>query len=206
MHYFEVPKLQKWFHNEINHSTLLDTKWCLRVFRSISQTFNTLNEAKLLFQTWMHCFWVSKLGKWFRYEIIHSNPLDSRGCLRVFRSISQTFDWSNEAKLVFSAGMHYLIPKLRKWFRNEINHSTPLQPKWCLVVFWSISQNFVTSKEAKIVYRAWMDYFRVPKLGKWFLNEIIHSCPLDPRGCLRVFRSISQPFCTWNATKLVFRT
>ena len=207
MHYFEVPKLQKWFRNKINHSTPLDTKRCLRVFRSISQTFNTLNEAKLVFQTWMHYFRVSKLGKWFRNEIIHSNPLDPTWCLRVFRSTSQTFDTSNEAKLVFWVGMHYFeIPKLQKWFCNEISHSMPLDPKWYLRVFRSISQNFDTSNEAKLVFRPWMHYFGLPKLQMWFCNEIIHSTPLDQKWCLEVFRSNSQTFGMSNDAKFVFRT
>ena len=49
MHYFWVQNLQKWFRNEIYHSTLLDPKRCLRVFPSILQTFQASNDQKLVF-------------------------------------------------------------------------------------------------------------------------------------------------------------
>ena len=95
---------------------------------------------------------------------------------------------------------------LQKWFRNEINHCTPLDPKWYFGVFRSFSKNFSTSNEAKLVFRAWMHYFRVPKLRKWFRNKINHSTPHDPKWCLREFQSISQTFGTSNDAKDVCRT
>ena len=206
MIYFEVPKLRKWFHNEIKHSTPLEPKRCLMVFRSFSKNFGTWNEAKLVFRTWMHYFRVPKLRKWFRNKINHSTALDPKRCLRVFRSITQTFDMSNETKVMFRAWMHYFgVPELRKRFRNKINQSTPLDPKGCLRVFRSISQTFGTSNVAKVVFRAWMHYFEVPMLQKWFRSKINNSTILDLKRCLRVFRSISKTFGTSNEEKLVFR-
>ena len=191
MLYIKVPNLRKWFRNENNHSTPLHHKLCLSVFRSISQTFGTSNEAKLVFRAWMHYFGVPKLRKWFQNKINNSTPLDPKWCLWVFRSFSQTFGLLNEAKLVFRARMHYFgVLKFQKWFRNEINNSTPVDPKGYLSVFRSISQTFGTSNEAKLVLRAWMHYFGVPNLRKWFRNEIYHSTQLDPKWFLTVFLSI----------------
>ena len=121
------------------------------------------------------------------------------GCPHQFRSISQTFDTSNEANLMFRARIHYFrIPKLQKCFRNEINHSTPLEPKWCLRVFRSILQTFDTSNEAKLVFQAWMHYFKVTKLRKWFHNEVNHSTPLDPQI---MFESVSEHFANLQHVK-----
>jgi hypothetical protein len=64
----------------------LDRKWCLGVFRSISQTFDRYTYAKLVFRVWIHCFGVPKLWS------IHSTPLDPNCCLGVFQSILLTFD------------------------------------------------------------------------------------------------------------------
>jgi hypothetical protein len=83
MHYFGVPKFWS------IHSTPLDPKWCLRVFRNILLTFSTLKDEKLVFQAWMHYFEVPKLWS------VHSIPLDSKWCLGVFWSILIV------AKLVF---------------------------------------------------------------------------------------------------------
>ena len=164
------------------------------IFECVSehfQTFDMSKEAKLVFRAWMHYFEVPMLWEWFRNEINYPSPIDPKRCLRVFWSISQTFGTSNEAKLMFRAWMHYFgVSMLRKWFRNEINHSTPVNPKWYLSVFRSISQTFGTSKEAKLVFRAWMHYFREPKLRKWYHHEINHSTLLDPKRCFRVFWSI----------------
>ena len=199
MDYFGVPKLRKWFRNEINHSTPLDPKRGFGVFRTISQIFGTLNEAKLVFRAWMHYFKVPKLWKWFCNEKNYPNP--TKRCLRVFWSVSQTFGTLNEVKLVFRAWMHYFrVPKLRKWFHNEINHSTPLDPKRCLRVFCIISQTFYTSNEAKLVFRDYMHFFRVPKLRKWFRYEINHSTPLNPNNLWECFGAFLKPSArqTWQ--------
>ena len=206
MHYFGVPKLRRWFRNEYTNSTPLNPKWCLGVLRSISQTFGMWKDGELVFQAWMHYFGVSKLRKWFRNEYSHSTPLDRKWWLGVLRSISQTFGMWKDAKLVFQARMHYFgVPKLWRWFRNEYTHSNPLDPKWCLGVLRSISQTFGMWKDAKLVFQAWMHYFGVPKLRKWFRNEYTHSTPLDRKWWLGVLRSISQTFGMWKDAKLVFQ-
>ena len=50
------------------------------------------------------------------------------------------------------------------------------------------------SNVAKLVVLPWMHNFSVPKLGKWFRNEINHSTPLDPNDvweCFGAFRNTS---------------
>ena len=90
-------------------------------------------------------FWGPNLWKWFRYQNIHSTPFDAKQCLGVFQSISLTFGTSYEAKIVFRAWIHHFgVPNLRKWFHNEIIHSTPLDPRRCFDLFLSISQTFDT--------------------------------------------------------------
>jgi hypothetical protein len=78
--------------------------------------------------------------------------------------------------------MHYFgVPNLRRI------HSTPLEPKWCLGVFQSISLTVGTWKYATLVFRAWMHYFWVPKLRS------IHSTPLEQNDvweCLEHFTKL----------------
>jgi hypothetical protein len=57
----------------------------LGLFQSISLTFTTLKDGKLVLRTWMHYFRVPKLWS------IHFTPLDQQWCLGVFRSISLAF-------------------------------------------------------------------------------------------------------------------
>jgi hypothetical protein len=79
LHYFRVPKLRS------IHSTRLEPKRWLGVFRSISLTFDTYKDAKHVFRGWMHYFRVTKLWS------IHSPPLDPKWCLGVFQIILLTF-------------------------------------------------------------------------------------------------------------------
>jgi hypothetical protein len=172
MHYFSVLKLWS------IHSTPLEPTWCLRVFRSISLTFCTLKESKLVFQG---------LNALFHGNEVANHPFYSIGTKMMFGSVSEyfiTFGMKKDAKLVFRARMHY-FGVLKLW----IIHSTPLEPKWCLRVFWSFSLTFGMKKDAKLVFRAWMHYFGVPKLRS------NHSTPLEPKWCLVVFWSISLTFC-----------
>jgi hypothetical protein len=98
------------------------------------------------------------------------------------------------AKLVFPAWMHYF--KVQKLWSI---HFAPLDRKWCLSLFQSISLTSITQKDGKLVFRTWMHYFGVLKL------QSIHSTPLEPSKCLIVFRSISLIFCTLKEAKLVFQ-
>jgi hypothetical protein len=60
------------------HSTTLEPKWCLGVFRRISLTFGTSEDAIVVFRAWMHYFEVSKL------RCIHSILVDPKWRLGVF--------------------------------------------------------------------------------------------------------------------------
>jgi hypothetical protein len=85
-----------------------------------------------------------------------------------------------DAKLVLQVWMHnFEAPKLRSI------HSTPLDPKWYMGVFRSISLTLGTSRMKNSCFGPECTIAGVPKLWS------IHSSPLDPKGCLGVFRSIS---------------
>ena len=119
----------------------------------------------------------------------HQTPNDVWKYFRAFRNPSRHQMRQN---LCFGTqSTIFGVPKLRKWFPNEINHSPRLDPKRCLRVFRSISQTFNTSNKEKLVFPAWMPYFRVPNLWNWFRNEINHSTKLDTKWFLIVFQSIS---------------
>ena len=107
IHYSGVPNLRKMFCHERIKSNLLDPKWCLGVFRSISQTFDTKIHTKVVFWGWKNYFLVPNFRKMFCHEHIQSNLLDPKRCLGVFRSISQTFDTKIHAKVVFRGWIHY---------------------------------------------------------------------------------------------------
>jgi hypothetical protein len=94
-------------------------------------------------------------------------------------------------------------------------HVTPLDPK---MMFGSVSEHFANLRHVKrgktcvsslnaltfatlkgeLVFRAWMHYFRVPKLWS------IHFTPLDPKWCLGLYQGISLTFTTLKDGKLVF--
>jgi hypothetical protein len=101
----------------------------------------------------------------------------------MFGSVSEHFANPRHVKdeeLMFRAWMHYFgVPKLWSIY------SSPLDPKWCLGVFRSISLTLGTSKMKNTCHGPECTISGVPKL--W----IIHSSPLDPKWCLGVFRSIS---------------
>ena len=159
-----------------------------------------------MFRARMHYVGVPNSRKKFRYEGTQSTPLDPKWRLGVFGSISQTFSTKNYAKFVFRARMHYFrVPNSRKKFCYEGTQCTPFGLKWCLGVFWSISQTFGMKNYVKLVFRARMHYFGAPNSRKKFHYEGTQSTPLDPKWCLGVFRSISQTFDTKIHTKVVFR-
>ena len=155
MYYFGVPYLQKKFCHERIQFNLLDLKWCLAVFRSILQTFDIKSHAKLIFRGWMHYIEVPNLQKKFCHERIQFNLLDLKWCLAVFRSILQTFDIKNHAKLIFRGWMHYIeVPNLQKKFCYERIQFNLLDLKWCLAVFRSILQTFDIKNHAKLIFRS----------------------------------------------------
>jgi hypothetical protein len=69
-----------------------------------------------------------------------------------------------------------------------------IRPKMMFGCVLDYFANHRTQKDEKLVFRAWMHYFGVSKLRKWFWNQSIHSTPLDLKWALRVFFSIFDTF------------
>ena len=205
MHYFEVLNFRKRFCYECIQSTPLDPNKSLGCF----EAFCKPSARKT---TWKLCF-VAKCtisgNRTFEKVSLQKHRIYSIRLKMMFESVSMHFaKLHNEKwwKLMFRAWMHHLdVPKLWKKFQCERIQSILLDWKWCLGVFRSTSQTFGMKNDAKLVFRAWMHYFEVLKLWKWFCNEINYPTPVDPKRCLRVFRSISQTFSTSNKAKLVFQ-
>jgi hypothetical protein len=140
--YFGVPKLSS------IHSSPLDPKWCLRMFRMISLTFGTEKDAKLVFRSWMQYFGAPKLRN------IHSTPLDSKWCLGVFW---EHFDVKRYKTCV--SGLYAL-------FRGTTVAKHPfysIEPK---MIYGSDTEHFANLRHVirwKLVFRSWMHYSGVPK-------------------------------------------
>ena len=161
----------KKFRYELTQFTSLDPKWCLRVFRSISQTFGIKNDEKLIFRAWMQYFGVSNLRKSFVRNASNLLTLDPKWCLEVFRSISQIFTMKNDGNFVLGMNALFHSTELPKKVCYERIQSTPLDPKLCLGVFLSISQTFGMKNDAKLVFRAWMHNFEVLNFQKGFATN-----------------------------------
>ena len=83
----------------------------------------------------------------------------------------------------------------------------PFYPNRPQTMFQSVSKHFANLrlvKSGKTCVFGLNELFRVPKLRKCFRNEINLSTPLEPKRCLRFFRSILQTFGSSNEAKLVF--
>jgi hypothetical protein len=119
------------------HCTKSDVWECFVAFRNVK-------DAKLVFRAWMHYFGERSCENCFAANtsiLLHCTKNDVWECFGAFQNLSEC----KYAQLVFRAWMHYVgEPKLRKWFRTKCINSTPLDPRWCLVVFWSISEQFGT--------------------------------------------------------------
>jgi hypothetical protein len=114
-----------------------------------------------------------------------------------------------------SIRLHWTRNDVWQYFRAFRQHSTGKRCKTCVsglntlfrgtkvvkhpfysighkMMFGSVSDHFTNvrqvKKDARHVFRDWMHCFEVPKLWS------IHSTPLDPKWCWRVFRSISLNF------------
>jgi hypothetical protein len=126
VHYFGVPKLGS------IHSTPLQPKWYLGVFRRILLTFGTWKMQNLC-SSLNALFWGTKVVK---------NPLYYIGPKMMFGCVPEHFAnlwYAKRCRSCVRAWMHYFgVPKLRSI------HSTRLEPKWCLGVFQSISLTFGT--------------------------------------------------------------
>jgi hypothetical protein len=101
------------------------------MFGSVPEHFANLRHVKR-WETW-----VSYLNALFRGTKLASEPFYSIGTKITFGSVSEHFAniWHvKRCKTCVRTRMHYFgVPK---WW---IIHSTPLEPKWCLEVFQSIS-------------------------------------------------------------------
>jgi hypothetical protein len=150
------------------------------MFGSISEHCTNLRQVK-------RCkTFVSGLNAMFRGTKVVKHPFYSIGHKMMFGSVSDHFtnarQVKKDAKHVFRDWMHcFEVPKMCSFY------STPLDPKWCLRVFKSISLSSARTT-CKTWVRALMPCFGVTKL--W----TIHSTPLDAKWCLGVFRSISLTF------------
>jgi hypothetical protein len=61
--------------------------------------------------------------------LLHWTP---NGVLLSFGAFRKLSACKKDAKLAFG------VPKLQKWFHTKCIHCTPLDLKWCMVIFWSI--------------------------------------------------------------------
>jgi hypothetical protein len=109
------------------------------MFGSVSEHFvnpRHVYDEKLMFRAWMHYFEGTKIVKY---------PFYSTGLKMVFVSISHDFTNLQHVKRCQTcvSGLNAIfrgVPKL--WSI----HSSPLDPKWCLGMFRSISLTLGTSK------------------------------------------------------------
>ena len=84
----------------------------------------------------------------------------------------------------------------------------PFYPSGPQTMFESVSEHFANLwdvKRGKICVRASLPYFGVPNCENGIATKSSILPPLDPKLCMRVFRSISQTSNMSNEAKLVFR-
>ena len=148
------------------------------MFESVSEHFANLRHVKrgkTCVSGLNALFWGTEVAKMVSQR---NQPFYPTRPQMMFESVSEHFANLQHVKrgktCISSLNALFRVSKLQKYFHNEIYNSTPLHPNdvW---VFWSISQTLHMSNKAKLVFWAWMHYFRVPKLRKWFCNEINHS-------------------------------
>ena len=123
--YSITPKMM--FGSVLEHITnLRHVKRCKTCVSGLNALFRGTEVAKMVSQR-KHPFYPLKPRMMFGSVLEHIANL---------RHVKDT-------KLVFRTSLHHSgVPKLRKWFHNKSIHSTPLDPKWCLRVDWSISETF----------------------------------------------------------------
>jgi hypothetical protein len=118
--------------------------WTQNDFGSVSEHFGNLRHVK----RWETC--VSCLNALFRGTTLAKGPFYSIGTKMMFGIVSEHFSnlrHEKRCKTCVRTRMHYFgVPKLRSV------HSTPLEPKWCLGLFQSISLTFDMKKDAKLVF------------------------------------------------------
>jgi hypothetical protein len=147
------------------------------MFGSVSEHFANLRHVKRC-KTCVSglnaLFWGTKLAK---------DPFYSIGAKMMFVSVLEHFanlQHVKRCRTCVRTWMHYFgAPKLRSI------HSTPLEPKWCLGVFQSISLSFGMQKDAKLVFRAQMHYFGYQTCDG---SILLHWNQNDVWECFSAFR------------------
>jgi hypothetical protein len=149
------------------------------IFGSVMEHFANLRDvkdAKFVFRAKMHYFEVSKLRS------IQSTLLDPKWWLGVFGTILLTFRCKKMKNLCFRP--ECTISAHQSCEASILLHRSQNNVWEC---FRALCFRHV--KWWKLVSRAWMHYFTVPKLWN------IHSIPLDTKWYLGVLRSTSLTFC-----------
>jgi hypothetical protein len=85
------------------------------------------------------CVWCAEVTKMISHQM---HPFYSIGPQMMYDCLLEHLGKLRCVKICKTcvSGLNALfgVPKLWKWFRTKYIHSTPLDPKWSLVVFWSI--------------------------------------------------------------------
>jgi hypothetical protein len=97
--------------------------------------------------------------------------------------------------------MKTCVSGLNALFRRTKDVKHPFNSIWPKMIYVTVTEHFtnlVHVKTWKLVFRAWMHYFGVPKLRS------IHSSPLDRKWYKWVLRSTLLTLCTYKYEKLCF--
>jgi hypothetical protein len=103
----------------------------------------------------------------------------------MFRCVSEHFANLRHVKI-----RNTCVSRMNTLFRGTEVLKHPFYSIGPKMMFGCVSEHFANLrrvKRCKLVFRAWMHYFGVPKLWS------IHSTPLDPKWCLGVFRAFRLP-------------
>jgi hypothetical protein len=151
------------------------------MFGSVSEHFANLQQVTRC----KTC--VPSLNTLFRGIEDVKHPFYSIGPKMMFGSVSEHFANLRQVKRCKTC-----VSGLNTLFRGAEVVKHPFYSIWPKMMFGSVSEHFANlrqvKKDAKLVFRAWIHCFEVPKLWS------IHSTPLDPNWFLAVFQSISLAF------------
>jgi hypothetical protein len=132
IHYFGVPKLRKWFHAKCIDCTPFDPKM---MFGCVLENLGILGHVK----RWKTCVRCAEVAKMISHQMHPLYSIEPQMMYGYLLEHLGNLRYVKRCKTCVS-GLNALfgVPKLWKWFRTKCIHSTPLDPKWCFVVFWSI--------------------------------------------------------------------
>ena len=195
MHYFGVPKLQIWFRNENILSTPFDPKWlqwlgafhkpwahkrCETCVPSLNALFRGTEVANMVSQRKHPIYSIRPKMKFCSGRDHFTNHQHVKRCETCVSGLNALIRGTEVANMVSQ--------------RKHPCYS--IRPKMMYGSGWEHFTNLGHTKDAKLVFRAWMHYFGVPKLRIWFRNENIQSTPLDPKWSFAVVGTISQTIST----------